>query len=145
MIKLQDFAHECGITDRQVQRLLKKNEEALKGHFERKGSKGTWLDEEACELLRSKMKTNPVVLSDGAEYREKLRLQQENDELIRENKDLYKVIADLRDELLRVNLEKADVEKQLIEADNNKLLLEQTQTELESFKPVGLGFYRKKV
>lgn len=59
MIKLQDFARECGVTDRQIQRLLKKYEEDLTGLYERKGSNGTWLTDEACEILRSKMKQLP--------------------------------------------------------------------------------------
>lgn len=63
MIKLQDFASQCGVTDRQVQRLLKKYENDLVGHFERKGPKGTWLDDEACSLLRSKMKVKEIVLT----------------------------------------------------------------------------------
>lgn len=64
MIKLQDFAAGCGVTDRQIQRLIKKYESEIEGHFERKGPNGTWLDEEACQILRSKMKVKEVVLED---------------------------------------------------------------------------------
>ena len=60
MIKLQDFARERGVTDRQIQRLLQKYASELEGLFQRKGPNGTWLSEEACEILRSKMKSNPV-------------------------------------------------------------------------------------
>lgn len=62
MIKLQDFAVQQGVTDRQVQRLLKKYEEELQGHYERKGPNGTWLTDEACDILRSKMKQAPAAV-----------------------------------------------------------------------------------
>ena len=64
MIKLQDFAKECGVTDRQVQRLVNKYEAELEGHFERRGVNGTWLDEEGCVILRGKMKVSPVSFYD---------------------------------------------------------------------------------
>lgn len=65
MIKLQDFAAQQGVTDRQMQRLLKKYAEELEGLYERRGSNGTWFSEEACELLRSKMKKAPVGVPDS--------------------------------------------------------------------------------
>lgn len=62
MIKLQDFARQMGVTDRAVQKLLKKYEAELSGTFERKGPNGTWLTDEACEILRGKMKQQPVTV-----------------------------------------------------------------------------------
>lgn len=62
MIKLQDFATQQGVTDRQIQRLLKKYEADLEGLFERKGPNGTWLSEEACDILRGKMRQAPVAI-----------------------------------------------------------------------------------
>ena len=62
MIKLQDFARQQGVTDRAVQKQLKKNEAELEGLFVRKGPNGTWLTEEACEILRGKMKIQPVTI-----------------------------------------------------------------------------------
>ena len=64
MIKLQDFARQQGVTDRAVQKLLKKYEAELAGTFERKGPNGTWLTDEACEILRSKMKQQPLTVYD---------------------------------------------------------------------------------
>lgn len=81
MIKLQDFARECGVTDRQIQRLLKKYEEDLTGLYERKGPNGTWLTDEACEILRSKMKQLPPAVIDGETFRE-------NDELKKRIREL---------------------------------------------------------
>lgn len=62
MIKLQDFAREMGVTDRAIQKHLKKYEAELEGLFERKGPNGTWLTDEACEILRGKMKQQPIAI-----------------------------------------------------------------------------------
>lgn len=62
MLKLQDFSRQQGVSDRQVQRLLKKYEKELEGLFERKGPNGTWLSDEACEFLRGKMKQQPLAV-----------------------------------------------------------------------------------
>ena len=62
MIKLQDFARQQGVTDRAIQKHLKTYAEELDGLFQRKGPNGTWLTEEACEILRSKMKQAPVTV-----------------------------------------------------------------------------------
>ncbi len=81
MIKLQDFARECGVTDRQIHRLLSKYEGEVTGHFERQGQNGTWLDEVACEILRSKMKKLPPAVSDQQMNRDFQKLQDENKRL----------------------------------------------------------------
>lgn len=82
MLKLQDFSKQQGVSDRQVQRLLKKYEKELEGLFERKGPNGTWLSDEACEILRGKMKTQPVAVYE--EDPKVALLQQENEALRRQ-------------------------------------------------------------
>ena len=62
MIKLQDFAKQQGVTDRAIQKHLKTYAEELEGLYERKGPNGTWLTDEACEILRSKMKQAPPAI-----------------------------------------------------------------------------------
>ena len=62
MIKLQDFARQQGVTDRAIQKHLKTYAAELEGLFQRKGPNGTWLTDEACEILRSKMKQAPVTV-----------------------------------------------------------------------------------
>lgn len=79
MIKLQDFAKMQGVTDRAVQKHLKKHEKALEGHFERLGPNGTYLDDFACEFIRERMLKAPVVISQVSEEVEALK--QENNEL----------------------------------------------------------------
>lgn len=144
MIKLRDFARERGVTDRQVQRLLKKYEAELTGQFERRGQNGTWLTDEACNFLIGKMKTSPVVVGDGEQLREQMQLRKENDALLRENKELWRQIAELNQQLRLAAEEKAEQTKLLADAEAAKEQLEQTRQELDSFKAVGLGFYRKK-
>lgn len=78
MIKVQDFARECGVTDRQIHRLLSKYQDEVEGHFDRQGQNGTWLDEVACQILRSKMKKLPPAVSDQQTLRDLKELQEEN-------------------------------------------------------------------
>lgn len=60
MLKLQEFAKQCGVTDRAIQKHLKKHEEELEGHFFRNGPNGTWLDETAQEYIRNLMIQKPI-------------------------------------------------------------------------------------
>lgn len=60
MIKLQDFAKQQGVTDRAIQKHLKTYADELEGLYQRKGPNGTWLTDEACEILRGKMKQPPA-------------------------------------------------------------------------------------
>ena len=62
MIKLQDFATQMGVTDRAVQKHMKKYAPELEGLYQRKGPNGTWLTDEACEILRSKMRQTPAAI-----------------------------------------------------------------------------------
>ena len=81
MIKLQDFALKYGVTDRQVQRLLKKHEDEMMGHFERKGANCTWIDETGERILRSKMRQAPVIVHDSEVGQKIAHLEQENEVL----------------------------------------------------------------
>lgn len=58
--KLTDFARECGVSDRAIQKHLQNMREELEGHYERKGTRGgTWLDEVAVQMIRARMVTPP--------------------------------------------------------------------------------------
>lgn len=121
MIKLQDFARECAVTDRQIQRLLKKYEEELAGHFERKGPNGTWLDEEACEILRGKMKHLPSAVVDG-------EVARKNEDLERENKDLLKALNMAKDRIIELQGAQARLEA----AEATQRLLEESREEYKA-------------
>ena len=82
MIKLQDFANQCGVTDRAIQKHLKNHEKELEGHFSRRGPNGTWLDEYAQDYIRQFMKIAPIVINDKS--------------LVDENADLKNTLEDLR-------------------------------------------------
>jgi len=119
VLKLQDFASQCGVTDRQIQRLLKKYESEVVGHFERKGVNGTWLDEEACSILRSKMKVKEIAVAD-----ETLQLR------IKELEDKIE-----RKDVIIERLQQREQEKDLLIEDmkSERLLLEEkNQEKIES-------------
>lgn len=78
MIKLQDFAKQQGVTDRAIQKHLKTYAEELEGLYQRKGPNGTWLTDEACEILRSKMKQAPITLVTPSEREEELQTKIQN-------------------------------------------------------------------
>lgn len=59
MIKISEFAGRFGISDRHARRLFADTESDIVGHFEKRGAAGTFLDDYAVQLLRSKLR-NPV-------------------------------------------------------------------------------------
>lgn len=128
-MKLQDFATECGVTDRAIQKHIQKHEEALQGHFERRGPNGTWLDDFAQEYIRNLMvRPAPTVISDA-------RLVQENRELqetvasqaaIIEDKD--RLISRLLEENARLH---ASVGRLEGSEATHKLLTESAQAQAE--------------
>lgn len=125
MIKLQDFAKEQGVTDRAIQKHLKKHEKELEGHFERQGPNGTWLDDYACEFIRTRMIKQQIVLGDDYYLRELESARAEIDKL----KDKLIQVLEERDSL---RLKTADFDR--LEADNSKkdeLLLRAEKTAQE--------------
>lgn len=153
MIKLQDFAKESGLTDRQIQRQLKKYEKDLQGHFERRGQNGTWLDEEACDFLRSHMRTAPVALVEEdariAELEQKLRerdaaierkdmlidrLQvrvEERDQRLIENEKQFKAIESRKKEEIQ------QVKEEYLEKGRKEGLEEGRETAKKEFRDLG--------
>ena len=148
MIKLQDFARECGVTDRAIQKHLKTYAAELEGLYQRKGPNGTWLTEEACQILRSKMKQLPITLSDGELVRQNAALEQANKDLNEELKQAYKEQAQLFKQLgemngLQARLEAAETERLALtearddykaEAVRARAEAEQLRSELEAAK-----------
>lgn len=77
MIKLQDFARERGVTDRAIQKLLRKYADEFEGLVQRRGPNGTWLTDGACALLQEKMRQAPVVVAERDEEVERWRRKYE--------------------------------------------------------------------
>lgn len=113
MIKLQDFARECGVTDRAIQKHLKNHEKNLEGHFERRGKNGTWLDQTAQDYIRSLMVQQPIVVGDAETHREVEELKEENRALLKALNGAKDRIIELQD--TRLQLEAAERETKLLE------------------------------
>lgn len=126
MIKLQDFARQQGVTDRAVQKQLKKYEAELEGLFERKGTNGTWLSEEACSVLRSKMKAQPIDIYDDTKDREIERLNARIREL-----ELRVDAKDKRIDKLEDRVDQKE-EALLIAQNTLKLLEDKNQERIEA-------------
>ena len=116
MIKLQDFARQMGVTDRAVQKHLRKYAAELEGLYQRKGPNGTWLTDEACEILRNKMRQQPMAVADADMKAENDRLRRELEAALKANAALSKWQAD--NALL------------IAAAEQNRLLLESTKADL---------------
>lgn len=158
MIKLQDFARECGVTDRTIQKHLKNHEAELTGHYQRRGKNGTWLDEEAQDFIRGLMIQQPVVVGDMEQYRENQQLKAEKEELLEENRRLHEAMENLNKKLVAALEREVKQAKQLAEADAKQLLLQQAELESETqrqraeaaeaelgqYQPWAFGLYRKK-
>ena len=144
MIKLQEFAQSCCISDRQVQRLIKKYESEISGRFERRGHNGTWLDETACNFLRSKMKKQPISV---------ITEQDLNKELV----ELYRKHDNLKDNFLLLKekciaLENENKNIKLLEEKNKKTeellnetqkIVKETEEELNEFKSMNVFQFLK--
>lgn len=156
--KIKDFATQMGVSDRQIQRLVKKYEAELSGKIERRGQNGTWLSDEACDFLRSKMKTNPTVVSDRTLLLEKERLEAEAKKMHEQIEGLQAFIIKLQQEKEKLAL--ADKEVKMLqeyraedkariaelqeqnEADKSKIV--ELQEQLGCFEKSLFGFYRKR-
>lgn len=110
-VKLNDFARECGVTERAIQKHLKNLADELQGHYERRGPNGTWLDETAMGIIRSRMVTPPPpIVSDGS--------------LVRENEELRAALMQLQTRHIELQEKMIGQAALLGEAASNKALLE---------------------
>lgn len=132
MIHLHDFAQQQGVTDRAIQKHLKKYAADLEGLYERKGPNGTWLSDEACEILRSKMKQQPITIMESSDVEKELRKKLED----KQNKIelLQGFLLDAKDEIKALTDEKYALEAQnrriaLLEADNEAVRVKALEAE----------------
>lgn len=133
MIKLQDFAKQQGVTDRAIQKHLKTYAEELDGLYQRKGPNGTWLTDEACEILRSKMKQAPapIVFEEDPRVKE---LEAANKELQKQlneaNLNFQKYAANTAATLAEANKQLQLAERaSSLEAENSNLRTEKCSLE----------------
>ena len=125
MIKLQDLAKECGVTDRTIQKHLKNHEAELTGHYQRRGKNGTWLDDEAQEFIRALMIKQPIVVGDLAQLREIQQLQ-ERIRLLEERIERKDVLID------QLQQREASKDKLLEDAVAKQFLLQQKELEVDN-------------
>lgn len=117
MTKLQDFAAQQNVTERQIYRLLQKYADELQGLYERRGQNGTWLTDEACEILHSKMRQQPVIVSDRSLARQAEELKAKNLELLEELHTVQADMIELQKQNTKLIAETARIS--LLEADND--------------------------
>lgn len=105
MKKLQDFAREMGVTDRMIQKHLRTHAAELEGHYERKGPNGTWLDDEAQEIIRSKMRQTPVAIfeEDPRVKRQQAEIEDLREQLKKKDTVLYGLIE--KNEAMQLQLQ----------------------------------------
>lgn len=114
IVKLGDFARECGVSERAIQKHLKRLEQELDGHFERKGTQGTWLDEVAQECIRSHLQTAPPpVIADNS--------------LLRENEELRNKLISMQERYIQLQSQLVEQVKIAAEAEMNIKLLESAE------------------
>lgn len=132
------------MTPRAVQKLFQKYRPELEGHYDDKGHNGTWLDDTAQELLRSKMKMKPVVLYDASAsplLAELEDLRRENEKLRNDNSDAYRQLAQSREYQLQLQAQLAE-QKQLVagkvESDRKaaeaELALEEARSQIQTIE-----------
>ena len=133
-IKLQDFARDCGVTDRAIHKHIQKYNKEIAGHITRRGQNGTWLDDEAQKIIKSKMKYAPIVLSDTNQAEEVERLRAENNALKDSLLSAKDQILELSSKMAQISLLEADNEKKdkLIEEKEKAILV--ASDELQSVK-----------
>lgn len=129
MIKLQDFAAQYKVTDRAIQKHLKKHEKELEGHFERKGPNGTWLDEYACDYIKEMMRIQTVVVSDDSELQKKIKQLETELEQLKGASALLKELYDVEHEkFLEISKDQALLEGKIeLEVQKVKLQAERDQ------------------
>lgn len=126
-MKIKDFAIQEGVTPQAIYKLLKKHEEALKGHV-LKGKKFTELDAYAMEYLQEVMIGSTVVVADRQQQDEIQRLKTElkvaQDELIIKNQ----LLINAQNQVLQLEASRTEE----IKAAEDKLKLEMESQRRES-------------
>ena len=144
MIKLQDFARQCGVTDRAIQKHLKTYAAELEGLYQRKGPNGTWLSDEACDILLTKIKRQPAMILDPQSNSRLTELEEENKRL-REMLDKAQERVSLAQELLseaQGAQARLEASERLLEAAESRA--EALQAEVDRYEPWAFGLWRKK-
>lgn len=120
MIKLQDFAHSRGVTDKAVYKHLNKHKEELQEHIEKRGKNGTWLDDYACDFISNLMISNPVVIGDSQQQQEIDQLKKKNEELIDKLLIAQEMIINMKDEMTNLKIENSSLQLKIEHQEEKK-------------------------
>lgn len=139
MIKLQDFARQMGVSDRAIQKHLKNHESELEGHFERKGTNGTWLDDFAQNFIRERMKQQPVVVYDdsASELMDvNKRLEVENKELQKKLIEVYELLTAAKEQQIKIQQDLSEQKLLAAKAEAAELALTDARERLKTVEDV---------
>ena len=142
MIKLHQFALNQGVSDRQVQRLIVKYGDEIEGLYERRGHNGTWLSEEACEILKGKMRVKENEVYDASKDREIERLNERIKELesVIKSKEMHAATLEAarQADIEKIEEFKATMllleEKNQVEVDNLQKMLNTANEKIETLR-----------
>ena len=132
MIKVQDFAHSKGVTDKAIYKHINRHREELGDHIQKQGKNGTWLDDYACEFISGLMISNPIVVGDSQQQRE-----------INELKDKIEI---LQNKLIESQNKTVQIFEQLsvMKDENFKLKLDNKELRLKlEYKEEKKSFWRR--
>ena len=148
LVRLRDFAAANGVTERTMQKHLRKLETELAGHYDRRGPAGTWIDETAQQMILSKLQRSLPAVVDTSILEENERLKNEllavyrqNTELLEENKGQQKLLLaaenvanQLNDANTRVEELKGRVSQEAERADAAENKISEMEKELRELR-----------
>lgn len=145
-VTVRDFAQKMGCGVANVYKHIKQNQEELKGHIIKRGSK-QFLDDNAQEFLQSLISPKTVMVEDQELLKELNRLRAIVVDLTTKNNELVTKNAQLLVERSEIDSKRLLLEKDINTLeDNKKELLEDVKklkSELNTYKKSIFGFYRK--
>lgn len=116
-LKLQDFAREKGVTDRAIQKHIQNHLPELLDHIERRGPKGTWLDEYAQEFISNLMYETPTAILDTELVRKYSELEDKYRGALEELSSARGLLSEIED--IRARLAASEAAQELLKDDRD--------------------------
>ncbi|MGM9963361.1 MAG: hypothetical protein ACI319_10035 [Holdemanella porci] len=128
MIKVQDFAHSKGVTDKAIYKHINRHREELGDHIQKQGKNGTWLDDYACEFISGLMISNPIVVGDSHQQAEIGKLKIRNEELMNQLLAAQQTIINLQGSMIELEVAKKQIEYKNDELNRAKEEIDRLKT-----------------
>lgn len=136
---IKQYAKERSISYESARRQVARYTKELKGHAVKNDNGPTELDEYAVEFLDKHRQKRPIVVAPDAE-----ETQQEIDNLKAEIEHLKQKLVDAQTEIIKAKDETLATHTRYQELlERNQLLLEQKDTELQTYHKTIFGLYKK--